>query len=175
MDLNAPPKKSVVLAVLGLVALLWLLARFAGPSPELLQPVAMPPISLESLEDKPVQQGNLEERYPHNDSWDRDPFALPHGISLKSLPALEETEGKGEQKQKPPPRLTAILMSGSRRLAVIDERVVYEGDLFNGERIVRISADRVILRGSEGRRILRVPQPQTQIKSKTASGSFLRQ
>jgi hypothetical protein len=56
------------------------------------------------------------------------------------------------------------LISGSNRLAVIDDRVYAVGDDIGREKISLITLDHVVLTGAYGERLLNVPQPQTQIK-----------
>ena len=165
MDLNKPPKKSVVLAGLALVVLLWSLVRFAGPAPEVAKTVTLPKISLENLGREPTRPEKVNEKPQLSLSWGRDPFALPYRVVPQSEPTLEQNESQGVEEEVTLPKLTAILSSGSRRLAVIDDLVVRVGDQVRGERIVKISSDRVILVGPGGRRVLKVSQPQTTVSS----------
>jgi hypothetical protein len=59
--------------------------------------------------------------------------------------------------------LSTILITGSNRLAVIDDRVYGEGDQIGGEKISKITLDHVVLTGDFGERLLKVPKPQTNI------------
>ncbi len=43
------------------------------------------------------------------------------------------------------PRLSSVLIGGDRRLAVIDGRVMAEGDVNNGVRVRRITSGRVVV------------------------------
>lgn len=43
------------------------------------------------------------------------------------------------------PRLSSVLIGDDRRLAVIDGRVMAEGDVSNGIRVRRINSDRVVV------------------------------
>ena len=147
IDFSKPPKQSVVLVIVGVAILLWTLVRFAGPKSEVAQPGTQTGISLQSLTVKPPPTANSRGRVAWGGGWGRDPFALPFNVVLQSQPEVEET--RGEEEVHPLPKLTAILIGDSRRLAVIDNLVVGVGDRVHGERVVKISADRVILAGRD--------------------------
>ncbi|MCZ6643686.1 MAG: hypothetical protein O7F71_19090 [Gammaproteobacteria bacterium] len=50
-----------------------------------------------------------------------------------------------EKKTRLLPRLSSVLIGDDRRLAVIDGRVMAEGDVGNGLRVRRINSDRVLV------------------------------
>jgi hypothetical protein len=87
-----------------------------------------------------VQKAMGKESPPEKD-WGRDPFEYPPGVELRvaeegeSLKALEPSVKK----------VTAILITSSRKVASINHKVVAEGDLIDGERVLKIQPDRVIL------------------------------
>jgi hypothetical protein len=66
-------------------------------------------------------------------------------------PAPEELAADGGEAPGRAFALTAILQTGSRTVAVIDDRQVGPGDLLpGGARVARIAADRVVLRRADG-------------------------
>ena len=168
IDLNKPPKKALVFVVLGLAMMLWILVRFTGPKPEVAQPGTLPRISLQKLAAESPPKAKPEGPVVWSGSWGRDPFALPFNIVLQREPEVERPQGE----VRPLPKLTAIIIGGSRRLAVIDNLVLGVGDQIHGERVVKISSDRVILAGPRGRSELLVPAPQTAVGSRLATGDF---
>jgi hypothetical protein len=71
----------------------------------------------------------------------RDPFQLPPGTKLKIT-----AQGKSPKDIKPhTKKITAILITDSQKIASINHKVVAVGDLINGERVLDIKPDRVIL------------------------------
>ena len=168
IDLSKPPKQAVVLVVVGVAVLLWILVRFTGPKSEVAQHGTPPKISLQSLTVKPTPQAKSGGQVDWSGGWVRDPFALPFNTVLQREPEVERPQGE----VRPLPKLTAIIIGGSRRLAVIDNLVLGVGDQIHGERVVKISSDRVILAGPRGRSELLVPAPQTAVGSRLATGDF---
>ena len=87
----------------------------------------------------------------------RDPFLLPPGVHLfsKEIPVQENKKiPQAPEEVKPaevPLKLKAILISDHVRLASIDRSIVTVGDSVNGEKILEIRSDRVIL-GKEGKK-----------------------
>ena len=77
----------------------------------------------------------------------------------------QEGETKGPQY-----KLSTVLVSGSKRLAVIDDRVYAEGDEIGGETISSITLDHVVLNGASGERLLEVPQPKTKVTVESTRG-----
>jgi hypothetical protein len=168
MDLTKPPNKVVVYCVVGLVISLWLGVWLFGPKAEKVQPGAPLDKMLVTLaqsgkgEKKDVEQ---KPEQPVSGGWGRDPF-------YATYQAAEETKTPSEKVARPKPvsvsrgpqyRLSTILISGSNRLAVINDRVYAVGDEIGNEKISVITLDHVVLTGAYGERLLEVPQPQTQI------------
>lgn len=107
----------------------------------------------------------------------RDPFRLPPGIKPLASKGEEEKKVKREERedlkktimfesvseQQPqssfsPLALRAILISDRIRLAAIEEKIVTEGTIINGEKVLEIKPDRVILDQEGKRRTLYLPQ-----------------
>jgi hypothetical protein len=77
---------------------------------------------------------------------DRDPFLLPSGIY-----PLSKGENKGgtptvtKEKESKVGRVKAILISSHIRLALVDRRIVAVGDSINGEKVVEIRPNQLVL------------------------------
>jgi hypothetical protein len=170
MDLTKPPQKILVVTVVGVVVFLWILVWLFGPKPEKIQPGAPVDTMLTSLlqsgkqeikeEDKPV-----EESVP--DTWGRDPFALPGWVEEQEngeIPPVKAARQKGPGKEDEPQyKLSTILITESSRLAVINDKVYAVGDKIGGMEISKITLDHIVLTDNSQERVLRVPQPQTQV------------
>jgi hypothetical protein len=164
MDLTKPPEKILVFSVAGVVLLLWVLVWLFGPKPEKVQPDVQPPISLIALQKKPVpkEKERVEDQIPR--TWGRDPFTSPYMAAAEESKPVETGQPKTQRpEERPSYKVSTILISGSSRLAVIDDRVYGVGDQINGEKIARIALDHVVLTGDAGERLLRVPQARTEI------------
>ena len=173
MDFTKPPNKNVVLIVVGVVILVWLLVWLLGPRPETIQPSApldaMLTIILQGEKpEKKEQEASTEESVP--ETWGRDPFAEPY------LARFEERETQPDKATRPQTeplsdrpqyKLSAILITEGNRLAVIDDRVYAVGDQIGGETIARITLEHVVLTDGSTERMLKVPEPQTQVKVET--------
>lgn len=168
MDLTKPPNKIFVYCVVGVALLLWVIVWLFGPKREQVQPGApldkmLVTLAQSGKQDKIEVEEKPEQLVPNG--WGRDPF-----YSLYQ--AAEETVIPQEKVAKPRPdsvkvgpqyKLSTILVSGSKRLAVIDDRVYAEGDEIGGEKIAGITLDHVVLTGAYGERLLEVPQPKTKV------------
>jgi hypothetical protein len=168
MDLTKPPNKIVVYCVAGVALFLWVIVWLFGPKREQVQPSApldkmLVTLAQSGKQDKIEVEEKPEELVPGG--WGRDPFYSPYQ-------AVAETTAPREKVAKPKPvsgkhrpqyNLSTILISGSNRLAVIDDRVYAVGDEIGKEKISLITLDHVVLSGAYGERLLEVPQPQTQI------------
>jgi hypothetical protein len=168
MDLTKPPNKIVVYCVAGVALFLWLGVWLFGPKREQVQPGAPLDKMLVTLAQSGKGEKKKVEEKPKElvpGDWGRDPFYFPYQ-------AAEEVVAPTEKVARPKPvsvergpqyRLSTILISGSNRLAVINDRVYAEGDEIGREKIAVITLDHVVLTGAYGERLLNVPQPQTQI------------
>lgn len=177
MDLTRSPNKIFVFTAVGVVVLLWVLVWLFGPQPEPIKP--SPPVNamLTSLLQSGKQGKKEEDKIVKEvvpDAWGRDPFALPPWVEEMEEGATQPVETARSQPEpgggKPSYKLSTILISGSNRLAVIDDRVYAVGDKIGGEEISEITLDKVVLMDDSGERVLTVPQPQTQVIVQDAGG-----
>ena len=86
----------------------------------------------------------------------KDPFSLPSGVRLLSKESLVQEDKRLQPIAEIKPvetllKLKAILISDHIRLASIDRSIVSIGDFINGEKVLEIRPDRVIL-GKEGKK-----------------------
>jgi len=104
--------------------------------------------------------------------WGRDPFySLYQAAEETATPPEKVARPKPEGvKQGPQYKLSTILVSGTNRLAVINDRVYAVGDEIGRETISSITLDHVVLTGAYGERLLEVPQPQTQVTVESTGG-----
>lgn len=72
-----------------------------------------------------------------------------------AAPAAAPAEGAGES-AKAAARLQSVLISPRRRVAVIDGRVVREGERVGDATLVAIAASHVVLQRAEGRETLKL-------------------
>lgn len=79
----------------------------------------------------------------------RNPFFWPDEmVGEKYVKA--PSEGKEEGKGKGLPRLNMILIGENRKIALINDRLVFEGTPINGDKVQSIEEKEVILRGDTG-------------------------
>ena len=168
MDFTKPPNKIVVYCVAGVMVFLWLGVWLFGPKREKVQPGAPLDKMLVTL----TQGGKQEKKEIEKKAkalvpgdWGRDPFYSPYQTAEKTSTAPEKVARPGPQRVSPGPeyKLSTTLISGSSRLAVINDRVYAVGDEIGKEKISVITLDHVVLTGAYGERLLNVPQPKTQV------------
>ena len=85
----------------------------------------------------------------------RNPFFWPGEVAAAAAKrdALKDQLSAGKAtvvKETKMPVVQMIIIGESRKIALIDSRFVYEGDRFNGDRVRKIDADSVLLRGDTG-------------------------
>ena len=168
MDLTKPPNKVVVYCVAGLVVILWLGVWLFGPKAEKVQPGAPLDKMLVTLAQSGKQgEKDVEERAEElvPGGWGRDPFYSPYRVveATATPPEKVSRPKPGSEERGPQYKLSTILISGSNRLAVINDRVYAVGDEIGKEKIAVITLDHVVLSGVYGERLLEVPRPQTQV------------
>ena len=101
----------------------------------------------------------------------RNPFLLPPGVYLLSkegaAPARKERgaglDAKLEEREVSPFKVRAILISDQIRLATIGSHIVAVGDKLDGETILEIKNDRVILGKGDRKRTLHLQQIPVQL------------
>jgi hypothetical protein len=173
MELTKLPIKILIFSAAGLAIFLWILVWLFGPQPERIQPDTQIPISLVGLTSEPVQKEEEPVKHLIPETWGRDPFETAYQAQAEA----SETSPEKDAKPRPQPerggpqyRLSTILITGSNRLAVIDDRVYGEGDQIGGEKISKITLEHVVLTGDFGERLLEVPQPKTQVTVESTGG-----
>ncbi len=105
------------------------------------------------------------------DTRSRNPFLLPWGVYLLSKEGAapvrkEKATGPDttlEEVETSPLKVRAILISDQIRLATIGSQIVAVGDKLNGETILEIKKDRVILGNGDRKRTLHLHQSPVQL------------
>ena len=97
---------------------------------------------------------NISERQPLSVSSIRNPVDLRQG-GEQGFPktALAEMVPPPETAEK---RVSFILVDQKKKLAIIDGKFVHEGDVIDKHRIARIEKDKVLLKGKEGEKWLKL-------------------
>ena len=177
MDLTKPPQKILVMTVVGVVVFLWILVWLFGPKPETIQASAPIDTMLTSLLQSGKQgkkEGEKDVVEPVPDTWGRDPFALPGWVEEQEkgeIPPVKAVQQKRPRTgDKPQYKLSTILITESSRLAVINDKVYSVGDKIGGEEISKITLDHIVLTDNSQERVLRVPQPQTEVTVEDTGG-----
>ena len=94
-------------------------------------------------------------------AWGRDPFEFPPRVELR---VAEQGESLKAVKAVEPPvkKVTAILITDSRKVASINHKVVTVGDLIDGERVLEIKPDRVILQKGPRKQVITLDESPIQ-------------
>ena len=97
---------------------------------------------------------DISERQPLSVSSIRNPVDLRRG-GEQGFPktALAEMVPPPENTEK---RVSFILVNQKKKLAIIDGKFVHEGDVIDKHRIARIEKDKVLLKGKEGEKWLKL-------------------
>ena len=101
-----------------------------------------------------------KERTVFSQESGRDPFSLPSGVYLLSKAKIAPVTNALSH----PQRVKAILISDYIRLALIDRYIVTVGDSINGEKILEIKPNKVILGKGNKKRTLPLYQSPFSIK-----------
>jgi len=175
MDLTKPPNKIFVYCVAGVALFLWVSVWLFGPKPEQVQPGApldkmMVTLAQSGKEEKKEVEERPGELVPGG--WGRDPFYSPYQAAEETATSPEKVARSQPEsgKQGPQYKLSTILITGSNRLAVINDRIYAVGDEIGKEKISDITLDHVVLTGDFGERLLEVPPPQTQVTVESTAG-----
>lgn len=99
-------------------------------------------------------------------AWGRDPFELPPGVGLKTTEEKESPKVIKSHIKK----VTAILITDSRKVASINHKVVTIGDLIDGERVLEIEPDRVVLENGGRRHVIMLEEDLIQWKKSEGEG-----
>jgi MSHA biogenesis protein MshK len=89
-----------------------------------------------------------------------DPMRPANAAPISAGPARSAAAPSG-------PRLTAVFLNGERRIAVIDGRVVREGDRVSGDTVIEILADNVRLARAGHTQTLRFPKSTVPVRTRT--------
>ena len=175
MDLTKPPNKIFVYCVAGVALFLWVIIWLFGPKREQVQPGApldkmLVTLTQSGKQEKKEIDERAEELIPGG--WGRDPFYSPYQAAEETATSPEKVARSQPEsgKQGPQYKLSTILITGSDRLAVINDRIYAVGDEIGKEKISDITLDHVMLTGAYGERLLNVPQPQTQVTVESTGG-----
>lgn len=97
---------------------------------------------------------NISERQPLSVSSIKTPIDLRRG-GEQGFPktALAEMVPPPETAEK---RVSFILVNQKKRLAIIDGKFVHEGDVIDNHKIAKIEKDKVLLKGKEGEKWLKM-------------------
>jgi hypothetical protein len=99
-------------------------------------------------------------------AWGRDPFELPYCVRLKTT---EETESPNDIKPHVK-KVTAILITDSRKVASINHKVVTIGDFIDGEKVLEIKPDGVVLENGGRRHLIMLEEGLIQWKRSEGEG-----
>ena len=131
-----------------------------APPPQAAVPAGSPPPE-SGAGQKPAKADISEMGWPER--MGRDPFAPPPGTPAR----MTRRQGMVAQLTSIPLQLDAVAADVGGRLAVINQRIVEEGEQIAGYRVVRIHPDEVTVEGPRGRERLEFvegkkegPEPQ---------------
>lgn len=97
-----------------------------------------------------INRSFLEEKQSTTE-WGRDPFILPVRPVGQALNSVEDESGKSFS-------LSAIIYRNGEGSAIINHRILRQGDHIEGMIVDEILSDRVILKGGSKRMELKVDQ-----------------
>jgi len=103
----------------------------------------------------------MGKKSPSEKAWGRDPFGFPPGVELRGA---EQGESLKAVKAVEPPvkKVTAILITDSRKVASINHKVVAVGNLIDGERVLEIMPDRVVLQKGVRKQVIMLDESPIQ-------------
>jgi hypothetical protein len=102
--------------------------------------------------------GQTKEKIILSQESGRDPFLLPPGVHLLSKIGGSLGVKGGPSRTEPDMRVRAILIGDHIRLASIGRHIVTVGDSIQGEKVLEIKTDRVILGKGDQKRTLLLSQ-----------------
>lgn len=125
------------------------------------------------LMDPGLSSGQAQKKTGISHEVRKDPFSMPPGVRLfsKETPVKEEKTVQPAALVKPSEskpvesslKLKAVLISDRIQLASIDRSIVTVGDLVNGEKVLEIRSDRVILEKEGKKRTILLDQSPVKI------------
>lgn len=122
--------------------------------------------------EKPIQKVSLKAS-PQNlllalpEGWGRNPFLTPDEIKQ-----IQEAKNSSYEKDSEPARplphyvVTSIIISGAKKVAVIDGKIVSPGDTIGREIVKKISTEGVVLATKGNLRTIKLRQGRTEVKTR---------
>jgi len=80
----------------------------------------------------------------------RNPFLWPEEMLEKQYAKADSPNAKKEGEETGLPRLNMILIGENRKIALINNKLVFEGTIFNGDMVHSIKEKEVVLKGDSG-------------------------
>lgn len=80
----------------------------------------------------------------------RNPFLWPEEMLEKQYATADSPNAKKEGEETALPRLNMILIGENRKIALINDKLVFEGTIFNGDMVHSIKKKEVVLKGDSG-------------------------
>ena len=80
----------------------------------------------------------------------RNPFLWPEEMLEKQYAKTDSPDAKKEGEEIGLPRLNMILIGENRKIALINDKLVFEGTIFNGDTVHSIKEKEVVLKGDSG-------------------------
>jgi hypothetical protein len=173
-------RKLLIVVVLGaMLEIAWLYGGLellrsrigGGPVGRMMQQAKQVKTAIEKASEalKTLEQVTTAVLPPSPGDPSRNPFALPPGVRLltepsgtaggEAGPSIEKELAKAAVPEPPARQLSGILVGPGDRVAIIDGTLVRAGDNLDGERVIDIQRDRVVLAQDGRERTLRLPPP----------------
>lgn len=97
--------------------------------------------------------------------WGRNPFLTREEIASlrkKKAPPPSHVSTKAPVPQW---EVKSIMISGSNKVAIINDHIVAVGDFLGGEKVLAINRDSVVLGGKRGKTVIKLKQPSVSIRT----------
>lgn len=117
------------------------------------------------IEGKELMVNDNSEDLPMIQGFDPTSPELPPEENLKDLAKSKESQ-KIEEEIKIPTALTAIFISGNRKVAVINDKIMKEGDEFEGKKVEKIYEDRVEINELGETKLMSLPETKIIVEEK---------
>ena len=113
---------------------------------------------LQSINEPSKIVDNVKRMVAENKPWGRNPFLTPdEELSIRLI--SRKGEGEGEE----PAIIKGILIGEKQRVAIIDHKIVTEGDWIGPEQVVRIDKDKVVLTLGKSQRVITMEETPVSI------------